>query len=335
MSDRRVSINELYLDAVGDAIRYANGSENTYTPAQFEAAIKALKKVLVSKVITENGDYDPADDDADGYSGVTVNVSGGGGGGTLITKTITQNGTYNASSDNADGYSIVTVNVSGGGVQGLYAGTDTPSDSYGSDGDVYLKYATIGTTDEEHVYVIVIQEALRGSSSLTYAGATEIDLIFDDGNDNDVSIKSLSGFSYSAYNGNGTSVVANYAFDGNTGTYFETNPTPITINMTATVPVGYTPKTLKVMQRSSSFTQDVWKTFYLADTMPGMQAVVDMVRKSDLSVSDWAGAYNYTDFTCGPGLSGIVISAQYVKESGHWTEKTNAVAMRAILDLII
>lgn len=34
---------------------------------------------------------------------------------TLITKSITQNGTYNASSDNADGYSSVTVNVSGGG----------------------------------------------------------------------------------------------------------------------------------------------------------------------------------------------------------------------------
>lgn len=33
----------------------------------------------------------------------------------LATKTITANGTYNASSDNADGYSSVTVNVSGGG----------------------------------------------------------------------------------------------------------------------------------------------------------------------------------------------------------------------------
>lgn len=37
---------------------------------------------------------------------------------TLVTKTITQNGTYNASSDNADGYSQVTVNVSGGGATG-------------------------------------------------------------------------------------------------------------------------------------------------------------------------------------------------------------------------
>lgn len=34
---------------------------------------------------------------------------------TLINKSITANGTYNASSDNADGYSSVTVNVSGGG----------------------------------------------------------------------------------------------------------------------------------------------------------------------------------------------------------------------------
>lgn len=37
----------------------------------------------------------------------------------LVTKSITQNGTYNASSDNADGYSQVTVNVSGVGVQFL------------------------------------------------------------------------------------------------------------------------------------------------------------------------------------------------------------------------
>lgn len=37
--------------------------------------------------------------------------SGGGGGSTLITKTITENGTYSAEDDDADGYSSVTVNV--------------------------------------------------------------------------------------------------------------------------------------------------------------------------------------------------------------------------------
>ncbi len=35
--------------------------------------------VLGPKTITENGTYDPADDGLDGYSQVTVNVSGGGG----------------------------------------------------------------------------------------------------------------------------------------------------------------------------------------------------------------------------------------------------------------
>jgi len=40
--------------------------------------------------------------------------SGGGSSATLITKTITANGTYSASDDSADGYSSVTVNVSGG-----------------------------------------------------------------------------------------------------------------------------------------------------------------------------------------------------------------------------
>lgn len=54
---------------------------------------------------------------------------------TLTTKTITANGTYNASSDSADGYSSVTVNVSGGGGGGLSAdsildGSVTTVESY-------------------------------------------------------------------------------------------------------------------------------------------------------------------------------------------------------------
>ena len=41
--------------------------------------------------------------------------SGGGGSGIIIPKTFNANGTYYASTDNADGYSPVTVDVSGGG----------------------------------------------------------------------------------------------------------------------------------------------------------------------------------------------------------------------------
>lgn len=61
--------------------------------------------------------------DQDGYI-VLPPTGGGGGGSTLITKSITLNGTYDAEDDNADGYSEVTVNVQGGAsvteTQGTY-----------------------------------------------------------------------------------------------------------------------------------------------------------------------------------------------------------------------
>ena len=54
--------------------------------------------------VTENGTYS---EEGKAYSPVIVEVPEP----TLITKTITENGTYTASDDNADGYSQVTVNV--------------------------------------------------------------------------------------------------------------------------------------------------------------------------------------------------------------------------------
>lgn len=44
-------------------------------------------------------------------SGVRTAGTASGGGGTIVSKSITANGTYNASEDNADGYTPVTVNV--------------------------------------------------------------------------------------------------------------------------------------------------------------------------------------------------------------------------------
>jgi hypothetical protein len=67
--------------------------------------------VLITKTITANGTYKASDDNADGYSEITVNVPTGGGDATLIEKEITENGEYDASDDGADGYSKVTVNV--------------------------------------------------------------------------------------------------------------------------------------------------------------------------------------------------------------------------------
>lgn len=70
--------------------------------------VSASELVSGSETKTENGTYDVTN-----LASVVVNVQGGGG--TLIEKSITQNGTYNASDDDADGYSKVTVAVSGGG----------------------------------------------------------------------------------------------------------------------------------------------------------------------------------------------------------------------------
>ena len=59
---------------------------------------------LIDKDITENGTYTAAEEGADGYRSVDVNVEP-----TLIDKIITKNGIYTASQDNADGYREVEV----------------------------------------------------------------------------------------------------------------------------------------------------------------------------------------------------------------------------------
>lgn len=61
---------------------------------------------LIMKNITANGVYTATDDEADGYSKVTVNVPPN-----VTMKFIRANGIYDASTDQVDGYSLVNVNV--------------------------------------------------------------------------------------------------------------------------------------------------------------------------------------------------------------------------------
>lgn len=72
--------------------------------------------------ISENGTYYADDEGVDGFSKVSVNVSGGEA--KLITKEITANGTYNASADAADGYSEVYVNIGETGREPVSSGGD-------------------------------------------------------------------------------------------------------------------------------------------------------------------------------------------------------------------
>lgn len=120
----------------------ANGTYNVTDKAQAIVNVPTgSSAVLVSKTISQNGYYNPSADNADGYSGVTVNVQGGivpsgsiqisqngvydvtdkasaivnvPASGVYGEKTISENGEYNPSDDGYDAYSRVTVNVSGG-----------------------------------------------------------------------------------------------------------------------------------------------------------------------------------------------------------------------------
>lgn len=152
------------INANGTYDTTANNSVVVDVPNSYAAADEGKVVsggVLVgqtSRNVTANGTYNTTENNE-----VVVNVPTGGGSGTLITKTVTQNGTYNASDDNADGYSSVTVNVSGGGSkvkimnQGQISSTSDYQTAYFDNGvdfsnydlllfELYLNSAIIGKT---------------------------------------------------------------------------------------------------------------------------------------------------------------------------------------------
>lgn len=88
-----------------------NGTYNVNTINTVEVNVSGGGEppVLVEKTITANGNYVATDDDADGYSQVSVNVRPN-----LINKIVTEAATYSASSEGADGYSQVSVETSYG-----------------------------------------------------------------------------------------------------------------------------------------------------------------------------------------------------------------------------
>ena len=116
---------------------------------------------------------------------------------TLITKSITANGTYNASSDSADGYSSVTVNVSGGGGGGDMS---DPIRFFDYDGTLVASYSSVpaslpsvpthtGLTSGTWNYTLAqVQTQFNamgtcdvGANYSTVSGATEIDIELQEG----------------------------------------------------------------------------------------------------------------------------------------------------------
>lgn len=95
MSKEKGIVTRASIQGIADGIRYANGSNTEYKPAEMEAAVRALKKTLVPKNITENGDYYP-ESGVDGFDEVHVNVSGGGGSSDLLSGIRWENGSISA-----------------------------------------------------------------------------------------------------------------------------------------------------------------------------------------------------------------------------------------------
>ena len=68
-------VNTDYLTGAADAIRRKIGSQNPIPLTQFENEIDNIPTAtLTTKTITQNGTYAAEDDNADGYSEVTVNI---------------------------------------------------------------------------------------------------------------------------------------------------------------------------------------------------------------------------------------------------------------------
>lgn len=250
----------------------------------------------------------------------------------VIPLSIGSNGVYAAPSGKA--YSPVSVNVSGGN-SGISAGTSDPISSYGSNGDIYIKYVDINDSALEHTYAAEVTKFKRGTSDLNFVSAAEIDLIFDDGAGGEVSIRDISDFSYWAINGNGARSNPDAAFDNNAGSYAEYNPTPVTWFMAATIPPTYTLKTLRVMQRDYNHGSDVWSSFTLSDMVSDLDVSVDILLEENLQTTDWAGVRQWTDFACnGLKAGGKIPSKYFVKENGSWNEIAKDIAMLGIVEML-
>lgn len=220
---------------------------------------------------------------------------------------ISQNGTYDVST-----FANAIVNVpSSSDNNNVTVSENEPTAQQGTEGDIWVQYEYVYPRETvTREYTLNITRAWRGAQTLSYAGATELDVIFDDGHGNEVSIRDLTGFTYSASGG----TIKN-AFDNSTSTYWEHSSTPIWCKMSATVPAGYAVKYLKVMQRSGSYTTDVWRDFNFIETANNKN--ITLIEREELTQADWAGAGNYTLFKSDI-RNGIVVKNTFIKVGTAW-----------------
>ena len=167
----RVVVNDAYLTDIADAIRAKNGTQNTYTPAEMSSAIDAIptggSSTLGTKTITANGTYDASDDSLDGYSEVTVNVSGGGGGGNfaLIGTKVFENLSEYTDTTTAEELNT-NINISNTDYAWGYV-VVTCDTSIGTNAEWGMSVALFGRQSNGNIQSVTYQQ--KGSSTLSFA----------------------------------------------------------------------------------------------------------------------------------------------------------------------
>lgn len=135
-----------------------------------------------------------------------IKIGGGGGASpVLITKYITSNGTYTATSDNADGYSEVTVSVSGGsitktllysfnlsqGAQWLNTQVDVTSI------DMFL-FERVDSSDLNN------QTIIKKDDIAVYTGGADVYTVVYKQNAKEMNVRIYNNVLYVSYNGSGS-----------------------------------------------------------------------------------------------------------------------------------
>lgn len=139
MADYKVT--DAQLSSIANAIRTKGGTSDPLVfPSGFVSAIGDISAgaVLISKIISANGEYSAQADNADGFSNVVVDVPAPSG-----SISIESNGTYDVS---AFANAVVSVPTGGdnSGVDALM-GVNVPADIYTSTTNI-RSYAASGTT---------------------------------------------------------------------------------------------------------------------------------------------------------------------------------------------